>query len=103
MAIENKIEYMARDKQRQDIAWVRFTKPSGEVMEYNSADTPLTARRKTNGRKTDFGLYRLPQPSQPQLPPPVVEVNHAMSRGDISTTLPYIKREAVKALDQEYA
>ena len=103
MAIENKIEYMARDKQRQDIVWVRVTKPNGDTVEYASADTPLTAEEKRTGEKRILDCIDCHNRPSHNYRPPVVEVNQAMSRGDISTTLPYIKREAVKVLDQEYA
>jgi hypothetical protein len=102
MAIENKIEYMARDRQRQDIAWVRLTKPSGEVMEFNSADTPLTDDERRTGDVRTLDCIDCHNRPSHNYRPPVVEVNHALSRGDISATLPYIKREAVKALDHEY-
>lgn len=102
MAIANKIEYRARDKQRQDIAWVRVTDAKGNVTEYEASENPLTEdeRRRTEVRVLDcIDCHNRPSHNYR---PPSVEVNHALDRGTLSRTLPYIKREAVKALDQEY-
>lgn len=102
MAIQNKIEYMARDRQRQEIAWVRVTKPTGEIDEYTSTDTPLTAEEMQRGERRVLDCIDCHNRPSHNYRPPILEVNQAMSQGDISTRLPYIKREAVKALDQEY-
>lgn len=102
MAIENKIEYMARDRQRQDIAWVRLTKPTGETIEYTSPDNPLTAEESQKGERRVLDCIDCHNRPSHNYRPPVVEVNLAMSRGEIPITLPYIKREAVKALDHDY-
>ena len=102
MAIQNKIEYIARDRQRQEIAWVRVTKPNGETAEYASPDNPLTAEEKQKAERRVLDCIDCHNRPSHNYRPPVVEVNQAMSRGDISADLPFIKRESVKALDQEY-
>ncbi|HMX95767.1 MAG TPA: cytochrome C, partial [Elusimicrobiota bacterium] len=102
MAIQNKIEYIARDRQRQEIAWVRVTKPNGESVEYDSADRPLSPEEKQKSERRVLDCIDCHNRPSHNYRPPVVEVNQAMSRGDISVDLPFIKRESVKALDQEY-
>jgi nitrate/TMAO reductase-like tetraheme cytochrome c subunit len=102
MAVANKLEYIARDPGRQEIAWVKVTDRAGKVTEYRHTESPLTdeERAKAEVRTMDCmdchnrpsHIYRSPQRA----------VNQALAAGEIDRTLPFMKREAVKALDAEY-
>ena len=102
MAIDNKIEYIARDSSRHDIAWVRMTNSNGKVVEFNRVKDPLTRddRVKAEIRTMDcIDCHNRPSHIYRS---PVQAVNEAMAAGRIDRTLPYIKREAVSALDVDY-
>ena len=58
MNIDNRVEFIATDAQRQTIPWVKFTDRNGNVKEYAvEGVTPGAARA---GRAADDGLHGLP-------------------------------------------
>jgi hypothetical protein len=98
MNIANRVEYIATDSQRQDIPWVRIVDARGRATVYQSTITPLTPAQiavmdciDCHNRPTH--IYNAP----------VTAVNLAMSTGRIDSTLPFIKRQAVRALTAEYS
>ncbi len=102
MAINNKVEYIARDRARQEIAWLRVTNRSGQMTEFNLAENPLTVeeRRQAEIRVMDcIDCHNRPSHNYR---PPTREVDAALYDGRIPATLPFIKRESVKALDGDY-
>ncbi|HKI97100.1 MAG TPA: NapC/NirT family cytochrome c [bacterium] len=103
MLLANKVEYIARDEDRQDIAWVRITHSDGTVEVYNDQDNPLTdaQRAKLNVRRMDC-MDCHNRPSH-KFPTPMHIVDQALDVGAIPRDLPYIKVESVKALDENYA
>jgi nitrate/TMAO reductase-like tetraheme cytochrome c subunit len=102
MMIENKVEYIARDHARQDIAWVRVTGSDGKIHEYKSTENPLTDAERAAAEVRTMDCIDCHNRPSHNYRPPAVEVNRAMAQGLIATDLPFIKREAVMALDQEY-
>jgi NapC/NirT cytochrome c family, N-terminal region len=103
MLLANKVEYIARDADRQKIAWVRITHADGKVTEYNDADDPLSAeaRAKLEVRRMDC-MDCHNRPSH-KFPAPMTIVDQALDGGAIPRDLPYAKLESVEALDQDYA
>ena len=102
MIINNKVEYIARDRLRQDIAWVRTTNRAGKVVEYNNADNPLSPEEKGKADVRVMDCMDCHNRPSHNYRSPDRTVNESMSLGRMSPSLPYIKREAVKALDAEY-
>jgi len=102
MLLANKVEYIARDYDRQKIAWVRITNEDGSVKEYNDSDEPLSdeERSKLEVRRMDC-MDCHNRPSH-KFPTPMHIVNQALDVGAIPPSLPYAKLESVKALDQDY-
>lgn len=103
MMISNKLEYIARDRARQDIAWVRTTARDGRVTVYEDPDNALKPDEKAKAEIRTMDCIDCHNRPSHNYRPPQKEVNAAMAAGEIPTNLPYIKREAVKALDAEYA
>lgn len=102
MIVANKVEYIARGPQRQEMAWVRITHLDGTVGEYNNSDEPLTdAERETLPVRVMECLDCHSRPAH-QFKSPVDSVNQAIAFGLISRELPYIKIESVRLLDAEY-
>ena len=73
---------------------------SGNVREY-TADGVNAGGRSPRRAPAD-GLHRLPQSAGPYVRPRRADraVNHALARGAIPKTLPFVKREAVAALQR---
>jgi hypothetical protein len=102
MNIANEVTYIATDRQRQVIPWVRVKDRNGVVTEYKAADSKLTdAQIATAGpRRMDCvdchnrptHIYRSPDRA----------VDTALVSGKIDKTLPYIKQQTVAVLAADY-
>jgi nitrate/TMAO reductase-like tetraheme cytochrome c subunit len=103
MLLANKVEYIARDADRQKIAWVRIQNEAGKVTEYQDSDEPLTdaERAKLEVRRMDC-MDCHNRPSH-KFPTPMHIVNQALEVGAIPRDLPFAKLESVRALDEDYA
>ena len=102
MNLTNDIEYIASDVDRQVIPYVRVTDRAGQVREY-FADGVTPAQVTTGERRRMDCTDCHNRPSHAIAATPERAVNEAMARGDIPTTLPFIHREAIKALQGNYA
>jgi hypothetical protein len=96
------IVYTATDRQRQVIPQVTYTAPDGKVTVYNSASAKATAADLARGEKRTMDCLDCHnRPTHTfQLPERAVDV--AIGQGQISSKLPFIKREAVAALRRDY-
>ncbi|MDP3980416.1 MAG: NapC/NirT family cytochrome c [Chlamydiota bacterium] len=99
----NDIQYIAKDKKRQEIVWVKYVdKGKGQVQEYT-----LNGEAFVQDDKEELELRHLDcidchnRPSHRFLPPDEA-VELSLSAGRIDDGIPFIKREAVKALSTQY-
>lgn len=102
MNIANEVRYVATDRQRQKIAWVRVeNRTTGAVIEYVAPDAPKAADlAQLESRRMDcMDCHNRPTHI---FPSPNRAVNEAMGAGRIDPSLPWIKAQAVKALIQPY-
>ena len=102
MLLASKVEYIARDKARQDIAWVRIAHDDGGVAEYEDSDNPLSDEEKKSLPKRVMDCMDCHNRPSHQFPTPMSLINQALDVGTISRKLPYIKVQAVRALTKEY-
>jgi len=101
MNVANEVEYIATDYKRQTIAWVRMKDRFGAVREYTADGvTPEQLARGQRRRMDCMDCHS--RPSHQIAPTAERVVNEMMARGDIPKTLPFIRREAVKALKAAY-
>ena len=103
MNIASRIEYIATDSQRQDIPWVRLTDARGNVTVYQSTQSPLAAAQVAAARPRAMDCIDCHNRPTHIYNAPGSSVNLAMSTGRIDSTIPYIKRQAVRALAAPYA
>jgi hypothetical protein len=102
MNVANKIEYIATDDKRQVIPWVRLTDRYGNVSVYQVDDiTPEELEAHGPPRTLDC-IDCHNRPSHPFDATADRAVNRALERGEIPRTLPFVKREAVAALNETY-
>jgi hypothetical protein len=102
MNIANEVWYGASDAQRQKIPWVRIKDNQGRITEYFDRSVSLTAEqaKKLDIRRMDcIDCHNRPSHI---FRDPDGAVDLAMRTRSIDPTLPYIKREAVRALSQSY-
>jgi hypothetical protein len=101
MNVANEIEYIATDVERQVIPYVRIKARDGTVREYvTEGATPEQIASGSRRRMDCTDCHN--RPSHAIAATPERAVNQAMARGQIPTTLPFIHREAVKALKGTY-
>lgn len=103
MNIGNEVWYGASDPQRQKIPWVRIKDRQGRVTEYFDRSVSLTAEqlKKLDIRRMDcIDCHNRPSHI---FRDPDGAVDLALRAGLIDSTLPYIKRQAVHVLSQNYA
>jgi nitrate/TMAO reductase-like tetraheme cytochrome c subunit len=103
MNIANRVEYIATDSQRQVIPWVRITDASGHSTVYQSTTDPLPAAQVAAAQPRLMDCIDCHNRPTHIYNAPVNAVNLAMSTGRIDSTIPFIKREAVRALAAPYA
>jgi mono/diheme cytochrome c family protein len=108
MNIGYKIEYIARDPQRQEIPWVRATnKKTGKVTVYQDESNPLS-QEEMAGREPACGWPQIMDcidchnDSTHILRPPDDAVNMALFLNEIDADLPDIKKVAVSAMTWSY-
>jgi nitrate/TMAO reductase-like tetraheme cytochrome c subunit len=99
MNVANKIEYIATDPERQKIPWVRMTDPQGVVTEFRSPGFTNDVSQMASRRMDCMDCHNRPAH---KLQSPESAVNLAMSLGQISPGLPYIKTNAEGVLCRPY-
>jgi len=100
--IAEKVEFIARDPQRQQIAWVRVTDQKGNTREYQAQSKPLSdAERGSLPVRTMECVDCHSRPAHRFLSA-AESVDRALEGGLLPRDLPYIKEVAVRALDGAY-
>ncbi|MDZ4805394.1 MAG: NapC/NirT family cytochrome c [Candidatus Eisenbacteria bacterium] len=105
MAAENAVTYVASDSSRQSFEQVTWTK-AGQDITYSRDGAPISSGELAS--KTDKGLVRTMdcldchnRPAHRYLSP-VESVNRALTKGTLDPDIPWIKREAVRALSGKW-
>jgi nitrate/TMAO reductase-like tetraheme cytochrome c subunit len=101
MNVANEVEYIATDGKRQVIPWVRLRDRYGNVTEYVAEGVTPEQLAKGERRRMDC-MDCHNRPSHPMAATPERAVNEVLARGDIPKDLPFIRREAVRALKAAY-
>jgi hypothetical protein len=103
MNIAMKVEYIARDKRRQDIPWIRVTdKATGRVTVFEDREKPLTQKeiREAEVRTMDcMDCHNRPSHDYRS---PDNAVDLALLTEQMDARLPEIKKTAVQALTMKY-
>ncbi|HKI85106.1 MAG TPA: NapC/NirT family cytochrome c [Thermoanaerobaculia bacterium] len=103
MNIGVKVEYIARDAQRQDIPWVKVTdKTTGRVTIYQDKSNPLTKDQIAAATPRIMDCMDCHNRPSHIFKSPDQAIDHAMLTGDISTSLPFAKKEAVEVMAAKY-
>ncbi len=101
MNVANRVEYIATDDKRQVIPWVRITDREGNVREYQAEGVTPEELAAGEIRVMDC-VDCHNRPSHPFDASASRAVDRALSLGEIPIALPYVKREAVAALEETY-
>lgn len=102
MNLANRVEYIATDDKRQVIPWVRVTDRLGNVREYQQDGTTPEQLAKGERRTMDC-MDCHNRPSHTFDPTPEKAVDRRLATGEIPASLPFVRREAVAAVKEQYA
>lgn len=103
MYIGYRIEFIARDKHRQDIPWVRVTnRKTGEVTVYEDQTSPSAEEEIAKSSPHAIECIDCHNRTGHTLKAPDEAVDLAIHGGRIDATLPNVKRTAVSALVGSY-
>ncbi|MGE0814167.1 MAG: NapC/NirT family cytochrome c [Vicinamibacterales bacterium] len=97
MNVDNQVEYVALDRERQDIPYVKLTTRAGEVREFRRpgvTDEQLAAGTRRLMDCTDCHN----RPSHRFAPSAERAADNALAVNEAPRTLPFVRREMVKAL-----
>jgi nitrate/TMAO reductase-like tetraheme cytochrome c subunit len=101
MNVANEVEYIATDDKRQVIPWVRVKDRFGNVREFSAEGVTAEQLAKGERRRMDC-MDCHNRPSHPMAATPERAIDELIARGAIPRTLPFVRREAVKALKTSY-
>jgi hypothetical protein len=101
MNVANRVEYIATDDKRQVIPWVRVTDAAGAVREYTAEGVKPEDLKGRERRLMDC-MDCHNRPSHPMAASAERAVDDVIARGEIPRSLPFVRREAVKALKAAY-
>jgi NapC/NirT cytochrome c family, N-terminal region len=101
MSVANQVEYIATDDRRQVIPWVRLTDAEGHVREY-TAEGVKPEDLKNGERRLMDCMDCHNRPSHPMAASAERAVDAVIARGEIARSLPFVRREAVKAVKASY-
>lgn len=96
----NKVEFVAMDRQRTTIPYVRFTDGDGKVTEYKTADWKGEAAGQETRRMDCLDCHNRPAH---RFSSPNDAVDRAMANGKIDPEIPWIKSNVVAAVIAPYA
>ena len=95
------IEFIATDKERQTIPYVKVTDAQGQVKEYVTEGT--TAEQLAQGERRTMDCITCHNVVAHRIAPtPERAVDEAIAAGRISRKLPFVRREGVKLLKADY-
>lgn len=102
MNIGNEVTYIATDRERQEIPWVRIKNREGTVTEYLTEGAKLTPAQIAAMPKRRMDCVDCHNRPTHVYPPPDRTVDHAILTGALDRSLPFVKRQAVLALSGDY-
>jgi hypothetical protein len=95
------ITYVATDKDRQTIPWVKVTDAQGQVREYVTEGT--TPEQLAQGEQRTMDCVTCHNVVAHRISPTAERaVDEAIGAGEISRKLPFVRREGVRVLKAEY-
>lgn len=103
MVVGNTLEYIAIDKARQVIPWVRVTDQHGNATVYQSVDGPLSAEQVAAAAPRTMDCIDCHNRPGHDYRTPAAAVDLALKTGRMDASLPLIKAQAVQALIGGYA
>jgi len=96
------MDYISTDGKRQVIAQVTYTAPDGKVTVYNSTDAPAKPEDLAQGEHRTMDCMDCHNRPTHIFQLPERALDAAMTAGNISPKLPFVKKEALEVLKHDY-
>jgi len=103
LAANSRIVYTYTDRQRQTIPQVTYTAPDGKVTVFNSTSAKAPTTDPVRGETRTMDCTDCHNRPGHSFELPEHAVDEAIGQGQISAKLPFIKKQAVAVLRQNYA
>lgn len=100
--IENKISYIALDKEQQEIPWVRVEMADGQTIDYNAINSPVDTANLDQYELHEMDCITCHNRIAHLVKTPERAVDEALHRGDLSRDIPFIRTRAVELLSVPY-
>jgi nitrate/TMAO reductase-like tetraheme cytochrome c subunit len=101
--IEANITYIALDEEKQEIPWVRVESPDGEITDYNAINSPVDTANLDQYEMLEMDCATCHNRVSHLISSPDRDVDLALSKGDISRDIPFIRVNAVDILSADFA
>ncbi|MCB1024424.1 MAG: cytochrome c3 family protein, partial [Acidobacteria bacterium] len=102
MNLDNEITYLANDRQRQDIPWVRMKDEKGNITEYAVKDIKLSGEQIAAAPKRKMDCIDCHNRPAHRYLPPDKAVDDSITAKKLDIALPFIKLKAVEVLTAQY-
>jgi nitrate/TMAO reductase-like tetraheme cytochrome c subunit len=102
MNLANEVTYVATDRQRQEIPWVRIKDQAGHVTEYTIEGSKLTAAQLASMPSRRMDCVDCHSRPAHRYVAPDRSVDQALLGGRIDRSLPFAKQQAVAVLSKDY-
>ena len=103
MNVANEITFVATDRQRQTIPWIRIKDRQGNVTEYMDKNSPLAPDQIAKAEKRRMDCVDCHNRPAHIYVPPDTAVDEALAAGKLDASLPFLKRQAVEVLSRTYS
>jgi nitrate/TMAO reductase-like tetraheme cytochrome c subunit len=101
--IENKVTYIATDKNEQEIPWVRVESADGKVADYNAVNSPIDTNNLQQYTIHEMDCITCHNRISHMLDIPDRAIDGALTRGALPESIPFIRSRAVELLKASYA
>jgi nitrate/TMAO reductase-like tetraheme cytochrome c subunit len=101
--VKSSIEYVSTDRERQSIAQVSYVDDSGDQLVFTATDTKPTPAQLAAGEERTMDCIDCHNRPTHTFLMPERALDQAMADGQISTELPFIKKQAVLVLKAKYS
>ncbi|GAW92053.1 cytochrome c family protein [Calderihabitans maritimus] len=96
--VENKIQYIATDEEKQKIPWVRVIDPEGNVIDYVDPEAGLTDEYIAKAPKRTMDCIDCHNRVSHLFPSPEEIVDEALASGKIDAGIPWVKKQSIAVL-----
>ena len=101
--IENQVQYIAADDEKQDIRWVRTRLPDGRTVEYTDVLKPLSPEQIAGATKHVMDCVDCHNRAGHPFLSPDLAVDQSFNENRLGPDLPFIKRDMTGLLSADYA